>query len=69
RFKQHGFHRLRRFHSVPDNELECLKIGFAGVKREEFEAVSEMAVKARDEKEALAARIAALEAKIAGEGA
>ncbi|NKQ75180.1 hypothetical protein C3Y89_33480 [Rhizobium sp. UPM1132] len=39
------------------------------VKREEFEAVREMAIKARDENEALAARIAALETKLAGEGA
>ncbi|WSH63781.1 accessory factor UbiK family protein [Rhizobium ruizarguesonis] len=39
------------------------------VKREEFEAVREMAIKARDENEALAARIAALEAKLAGENA
>lgn len=38
------------------------------VKREEFEAVREMAIKARDENEALAARIAALEAKLTGEG-
>lgn len=35
------------------------------VKREEFEAVREMAVKARDENEALLARITALEAKLA----
>jgi BMFP domain-containing protein YqiC len=35
------------------------------VKREEFEAVREMAAKARDENDALAARIAELEAKIA----
>lgn len=35
------------------------------VKREEFEAVREMAVKAREENDALAARIAALEAKLA----
>ena len=35
------------------------------VQREEFEAVREMAVKARAENKALAARIAALEAKIA----
>jgi BMFP domain-containing protein YqiC len=34
------------------------------VKREEFEAVREMAAKARDENDALAARIAALEAKL-----
>jgi BMFP domain-containing protein YqiC len=34
------------------------------VKREEFEAVREMAVKAREENDALAARITALEAKL-----
>ena len=35
------------------------------VKREEFEAVREMAARARDENEALKARIDALEAKLA----
>jgi BMFP domain-containing protein YqiC len=35
------------------------------VQREEFEAVKAMAVKAREENEALAARVAALEAMIA----
>ncbi|WP_176085478.1 accessory factor UbiK family protein [Martelella sp. HB161492] len=35
------------------------------VKRDEFEAVREMAIKARDENEALAAKIAALEARLA----
>jgi BMFP domain-containing protein YqiC len=35
------------------------------VQREEFEAVKEMAAKARDENERLAARIAALESEIA----
>ncbi len=34
------------------------------VKREEFEVVREMAIKARDENDALLARIAALEAKL-----
>ncbi|WEZ82947.1 accessory factor UbiK family protein [Rhizobium sp. 32-5/1] len=34
------------------------------VKREEFEAVREMAIKARDENEALMARIASLEARL-----
>jgi BMFP domain-containing protein YqiC len=34
------------------------------VKREEFEAVREMAIKAREENDALSARIAELEAKI-----
>lgn len=36
------------------------------VTREEFDAVREMAVKAREENDALAARIAELEAKLAG---
>jgi len=36
------------------------------VTREEFEAVREMAVKAREENEHLATRIAELEAKLAG---
>ncbi len=36
------------------------------MQREEFEAVREMAARAREENEALAARIAALEAQIAG---
>jgi len=36
------------------------------VQREEFEAVREMAVKARTENERLAARIEALEARLAG---
>jgi len=35
------------------------------VQREEFEAVKELAVKAREENEQLAARIAALEAEVA----
>jgi BMFP domain-containing protein YqiC len=35
------------------------------VQREEFEAVKEMAVKAREENERLAARVAALEAELA----
>jgi BMFP domain-containing protein YqiC len=38
------------------------------VKREEFEAVKEMARLAREENEALKARMAALEAKFAGGG-
>ena len=36
------------------------------VQREEFEAVRDMAAKAREENEALKARIGALEAKLAG---
>jgi BMFP domain-containing protein YqiC len=38
------------------------------VKREEFEAVREMALKAREENDALLARIAALEARLAEAG-
>lgn len=38
------------------------------VTREEFDAVREMAIRAREENEALSARIAALEAKLAGNG-
>ncbi len=38
------------------------------VKREEFEAVHEMAIKARDENDALRARIDALEARLAADG-
>lgn len=38
--------------------------GLDFVSREEFDAVKDMAAKARDENEALAARIAALEAKL-----
>jgi BMFP domain-containing protein YqiC len=38
------------------------------VTREEFDAVREMAVKAREENEALAARIAELETKLADKG-
>ncbi|WP_426235254.1 accessory factor UbiK family protein [Pararhizobium sp. DWP1-1-3] len=38
------------------------------VKREEFEAVREMVLKARDENDALLARIAALEARLADTG-
>ncbi|MGW9232360.1 accessory factor UbiK family protein [Pseudorhizobium sp. NPDC055634] len=38
------------------------------VKREEFEAVREMAARARDENEALKARIEALETKLAAQG-
>lgn len=40
--------------------------GMDFVSREEFEAVKAMAVAARDENDALAARLAALEARLAG---
>ncbi len=43
--------------------------GLDFVSREEFEAVKEMAAKAREEADTLAARIAALEAALAAKGA
>ena len=42
--------------------------GLEFVSRDEFDAVKDMAAKARDENEALKARLAALEAKIARKG-
>jgi BMFP domain-containing protein YqiC len=49
------------FNSQAERWLNTMDV----VKREEFEAVREMAIKARDENEALLARVAALEAKLA----
>ena len=43
--------------------------GLDFVSRDEFDAVKDMAAKARDENEALAARVAALEAALAGKAA
>ncbi|MCX8996568.1 accessory factor UbiK family protein [Rhizobiaceae bacterium BDR2-2] len=51
------------FHAQADRWLNSLDL----VKREEFEAVKEMAVKARDENDALKARIEALEARLAAQ--
>ena len=45
--------------------LERLLAGMALVKRDEFDAVKEMAARARSESEALAERVAALEARLA----
>ena len=47
------------------SQLERMMAGMDIVNREEFEAVREMAALARDENEKLAARVAALEAKLA----
>ena len=47
------------------DQLERVLAGMDLVSREEFEAVKAMAVKAREENEQLAARVAALEAEIA----
>ena len=45
-------------------QMERMMAGMDIVSREEFEAVKEMAARARDENEKLAARIAALEARL-----
>jgi BMFP domain-containing protein YqiC len=45
-------------------QMERMMAGMDIVHREEFEAVKEMAARARDENEKLAARIAALEARL-----
>jgi BMFP domain-containing protein YqiC len=47
-------------------QMERMMAGMDIVAREEFEAVKEMAARARDDNEKLQARIAALEAKLAG---
>ena len=47
------------------SQMERMMAGMDIVTREEFEAVKEMAARARDENEKLAARVAALEAKLA----
>lgn len=48
------------FHAQAERWLNSLDL----VKREEFEVVREMAIQARDENDALCARIEALEAKL-----
>ena len=57
----------REVETVVKAQFERLLAGMDVVTREEFEAAKEMAVKARSENEALAARIAALEAKLGGD--
>jgi BMFP domain-containing protein YqiC len=47
-------------------QAERILLDLDVVKREEFEAVKEMAALAREENDALKARIAALEAKLGG---
>src|ERR1700749_861872 len=49
------------------DQLERVLAGMDVVSREEFEAVKEMAAKARDEQEALLRRMAALESKLANQ--
>lgn len=52
------------FHAQAERWLNSLDV----VRREEFDVVREMAVKALDENEALRAKIEALEAKLSGDG-
>ncbi len=54
----------REVETIVRAQFERLLAGMDVVTREEFEAIKEMAAKARGENEALAARIAALEAKL-----
>jgi BMFP domain-containing protein YqiC len=56
----------REFDTVMRNQAERILRDLDVVKREEFEAVKDMARLAREENEALKARIAALEAKAGG---
>jgi len=57
----------REVETIVRAQFERLLAGMDVVTREEFEAVKEMAAKARGENEALAARIAALEVKLGGD--
>jgi len=54
----------REAQTFAKTQLERMMSGMDMVHREEFEAVKEMAARARDENDKLAARIAALEAKL-----
>ncbi len=56
----------REAQTFAKSQLERMMAGMELVSREEFEAVREMAARAREENEKLAARVAALEAKLAG---
>ena len=59
----------REFDTVMRTQAERVLRELDVVQREEFEAVKEMARLAREENEALKARIAALEGRLAGNGA
>ncbi len=59
----------REFDTVMRTQAERMLRELDVVQREEFEAVKEMARLAREENEALKARIAALEAKLSGSNA
>ena len=55
----------REAQTFAKSQVERMIAGMDLVGREEFEAVREMAARARDENEKLSARIAALEARLA----
>jgi BMFP domain-containing protein YqiC len=55
----------RDFETLMRSQGERILRDMDVVQREEFEAVREMAVKAREENERLATRVAALEAEVA----
>ncbi|HKQ96146.1 MAG TPA: accessory factor UbiK family protein [Aestuariivirgaceae bacterium] len=54
----------KEFDSVVRTQIERAMSGMDVVQREEFEAVRDMAARAREENERLAARLAELESKI-----
>lgn len=56
----------REVDTIVRTQAERLLAGMDVVRREEFEAVREMAILAREENERLAARLAELEALLAG---
>ncbi|HEU4806329.1 MAG TPA: accessory factor UbiK family protein [Nitrobacter sp.] len=58
----------REVDAVVRNQAEKIMRDLDIVKREEFEAVKEMARLAREDNEALKARVAALEARLDGAG-
>lgn len=59
----------REAETVARTQAERFLSGMDVVQREEFEAVRDMALKAREENDRLAARIAELEAKLEGRDA
>ena len=59
----------RKVDTLVQSQMERVLNNMELVKREEFEAVKAMAAKAREENEALSARIASLEAKLGSGGA
>ena len=57
----------REVETVLRSQAERMLAGMDLVRREEFEAVRDMAILAREENERLSARLDALEAKLAGQ--